>query len=79
MAAKPTPAPRKAPYPWLQALYDRLPDSEFFEGELIGRRLLSVWALREPQKVYPEDSDAASFWLQLSGDDKDHHVWVRPD
>jgi len=79
MSAKHSPIPRRAPYPWFQALYDRLPDSEMFDGELCGRRLLSVWDLRDPAQTYRYDGEAASFWLQFTGDDKDHQVWVRPD
>lgn len=70
---------RKAPYPWLQDLYDRLPGSEMFDGELCGRRLLSVWDLRDPAQTYRYEGEASSFWLQFTGDDKGHQVWVRPE
>lgn len=79
MSANPSTTPKKAPFPWLQALCDRIPGSDMYEGELTGRRLLSVWALRFPGQDYRYDGEADCFWLQLSGDDADHHVWVRPD
>lgn len=67
------------PHVHWKPLFDRLPGCELFEGELTGRRLLSVWALRDDSTRYTSDLDADSFWIELSGDKPDQRIWVRPD
>lgn len=67
------------PTPLWQPLYDRLPGSQVLTGELTGRRLLAVWALRQTDQQYACDADADSYWLQLEGDDPSHNVWLCTD
>lgn len=65
-----------APYSHWQPLFDRLPGCQMLAGDLKGRCLLAVWALRQMGQQYACDADANSHWLQLEGDDASHTVWL---
>lgn len=70
----------KAPYPHWQPLYDRLPGCHLLDtADLMGRRLLAVWALNPTDGCDIGDVEAESFWLQFAGDDAQHTVWLATD